>query len=597
MPNPQAESAHLLEARRIAEQRASGERVRITPLPKDAQVLHVLGVDYVHTVTDEGGDLYLTTAGFAHAEQLQPQNWYDLDWFRTHREILEGTGAVYATPTKPVRGESLALLVKFNRVGERVPIDTRVIENLLSCEFNGPFEEFAMVEELRHSRRGSPALRVQTQVPLAIYVPPDRMQPSQTQRFQWRVAQKVAKHPGIAIDILREYIMVYAWLPGIDAHEAQTMGLISEQGARVLNERATAEVRAKGFSVLDMKPEHLIVQLAGPERLVASNGQVHYGLVDFELLERTPEYEREVREGRRQEYQRRKRELLDGSGGGAPASLPANLHAAEIQGVRYVYGRTESTGGALWVVGRDPELFDYFLPERWRTTPQIRLLETHETYLTRSRDNIPLVWKISRVGERPEVATLGTEGFRLLAHGFSSPFEEVAMARWLRRRGIPTILPRAIYRTGHRSQLKESLFDLSRYRRHAEMRTPDGAPILETRRSYITIWDHWNGPDPLADDEDTSVFRSLDAAQAVERGRLAGSEAAALVAQFKERLDDLGVEALRLVPAHLLVSIGPDDKLLRDACGRFAARLCNFQYLCWAGSSKKAQTAPRKEAV
>ena len=61
---------------------------------------------------------------------------------------------VYAVPTKPMRGESLALVVKFSRVGERVPIDTQLIENVLCCEFNGPFEEFALVEELRHSRRG-----------------------------------------------------------------------------------------------------------------------------------------------------------------------------------------------------------------------------------------------------------------------------------------------------------------------------------------------------------------------------------------------------------------------------------------------------------
>ena len=33
-------------------------------------------------------------------------------------------------------------------------------------------------------------------------------------------------------------------------------------------------------------------------------------------------------------------------------------------GVDYVYGEVESTGGALWVVGRDPVLFDYFLPEK-----------------------------------------------------------------------------------------------------------------------------------------------------------------------------------------------------------------------------------------
>jgi hypothetical protein len=29
-------------------------------------------------------------------------------------------------------------------------------------------------------------------------------------------------------------------------------------------------------------------------------------------------------------------------------------------GVDYIYGRAESTGGILWVVGKDPDLFNYF---------------------------------------------------------------------------------------------------------------------------------------------------------------------------------------------------------------------------------------------
>ena len=52
-----------------------------------------------------------------------------------------------------------------------------------------------------------------------------------------------------------------------------------------------------------------------------------------------------------------------------PADFPEHLHAMRIFGVDYVYGDTASTGGKLWVVGHDPLLFDYFLPERWRRTP------------------------------------------------------------------------------------------------------------------------------------------------------------------------------------------------------------------------------------
>jgi hypothetical protein len=570
-------------AREVAEKRASGAQVNIRDLPADAQMVHVLGVDYVHTVTENGGDLYLTGEGFAHAEQLQPDNWYDLKWFRAHREVLEGTGAVYASPTKPINGESLALVVKFSRVGQRVPIDTQLIRDLLSCEFNGPFEEFALVEELRHSRRGPEGLQFTIQTPLAIYVPPDKWQPSQTGRFQWRIANKVAKHPGLAIDILRDYIMVYRWLPGIDACQAEDMGWLAHDDVVGLNERAIDEISAKGYSVLDMKPNHVIVDAADRDHLVTRDGVIQWGLIDFELMERTPEFEREIMDGKRRLYQRRLQELADVSEDlEAPvAAIPEHLEAARVLGIDYLYGHVESTGGVLWVAGNDPALFDFFLPERWRTTPQIRLFENHETYLTTSKDNIRLVWKVSRVGEHPESAALGPSGFRLLAHGFNSPFEEVALARWLRRNGVKTILARAIYRTGHRSQLKESLFDTSRYLSHGELRSPDDGPILETGRNYVTIWDQWDGPIVTSEDEDAPVYRSINLAQAAHRKLLNLGESEALTDRLIARLAELGIDVLQVRPENLLLSIGPDGSLMRDENGDLDYRLCNFQFLRW----------------
>jgi hypothetical protein len=570
-------------AREVAEVRASGARLRIRDLPPGAQLVNVMGVDYIHTQTENGGDLYLTSEGFAHAEHLQPDNWYDLAWFRKHREVLEGTGAVYASPSKPIDGECLVLVVKFSRVGQRVPIETKVIRDLLSCEFNGPFEEFALVEELRHSRRGPEGLSVKTQIPLAIYVPPDEWQPSQTGRFQWRIANKVAKHPGIAIDILRDYIMVYGWLPGIDVCEAEEIGWLTHDEVRALNQRAIDEAAIKGFQVLDMKPVHVIVQAADRDQLVKHGDQVQYGMVDFELLERTPEYEREILKGRHRWYQRRRREMkLTVDGGDSEAkALPDHLRPARIFGVDYLYGHCESTAGVLWVVGRDPDLFDYYLPERWRTTAQVRLFENHETYLTTSKDSVRLVWKVSRVGEYPEVAAYGPEGFGLLAHGFNSPFEEVGLAYWLRRHGVRTILPRAIYRTGHHSQIKESLFDPSRYQSHADLQSPDGEPILETGRNYVTIWDQWDGPVHLDDETEATVYRSINAADAVDRELLEAEDADELVRSVSSRFGDLGVEAARLLPEHLLLSIGPDHELVRKDDGTPDFRLCNVQFLRW----------------
>jgi hypothetical protein len=48
---------------------------------------------------------------------------------------------------------------------------------------------------------------------------------------------------------------------------------------------------------------------------------------------------------------------------------------------------------------------------------------------------------------------------------------------------------------------------------------------------------------------------------------------------FRERLLAVGVEALNLVPAHLLVTRGDDGRLRRDGSGAFTARLCNFEFL------------------
>jgi hypothetical protein len=548
--------------------------------------VHILGVDYVHAVTREGGDLYLTEEGLSKERHLRPENWYERQWFRTHREVLRGTGAVYVVPTRPVDGESLGLVVKFNRAGEQVPIQTKAIRDLLECEFNGPFEEFALVEDLRRRGRRRARRRILTQVPLAIYVPPDKTQPSQSGRFQWRIDRAIARHPGVALDILRDYIMVYSWLPGVDASEAGEMGLLSGSQIRALTAEATEELRQAGFTVLDMKDAHVIVRLASAHELETRSGRVAYGVVDYELMERTAEYEREVQEGRRRRYLRRRRRVWSTKrAASSPRTpLPAHLDSTRILGVDYICGRTESTGGVLWVLGSDPRVFDLFLPERWRTTPQLPLPPSRETWSTESKDHIHLVWKVSSVGERPEIATHGAAGFRLLAYGVNSPFEEVALAQWLHRRGVPTVLPLAIYRTGHHSLLHDWPYDTSRYRSHEALRMPDGAPVLEMRRNYITLWEQWHGPERRADQGDRPSYSPLDAARAVTEGWTTEGEASELVGDFRTRLLAAGVEALNLQAAHLLVTRGEDGALVRDESGALAARLCNLEFLRGLGS-------------
>ena len=153
------------------------------------------------------------------------------------------------------------------------------------------------------------------------------------------------------------------------------------------------------------------------------------------------------------------------------------------------------------------------------------------------------------------------------------------MAHWLNRQGVSTVLPLAVYRTGHHSLLHDWPYDTSRYRSHENLRMPDGTPVLEMRRNYITLWEQWHGPDPRADEGAPSPYSPLDADRAVAEGWATADEASELVRDFRTRLLAAGVEDLNLLAAHLLVARGEDGALRREESGAIAARLCNFEFL------------------
>src|SRR5512141_1089726 len=91
-------------------------------------LVNVLGVVYLHTKTEDGGDLYLTRFAEPYQEHLNISNWYEEEWFLQKRVRLLGTSSVYRVPTRPVKGESLELVVKNCRVGEDVPLNTHTLE-------------------------------------------------------------------------------------------------------------------------------------------------------------------------------------------------------------------------------------------------------------------------------------------------------------------------------------------------------------------------------------------------------------------------------------------------------------------------------------
>jgi hypothetical protein len=541
--------------------------------------MSLLGVDYVRLGTADGGELYLTRFGWPFWRQLMPENWYAPEWFEAKRERLEGTSTVYRVPTRPVNGRALNLVVKWSRVGEVVPLDTLTVNQFIHAEFNSPFEEFSLLMELRKGDAGPAGIRIRTQRPLAIYVPSERLQLWQTGRSEDRIRAVIARHPGVEIDILRQYVVVFGWIKGRDAVEtAAQFGLEGRQRGEFLAHTTSLvihELAQKGYQVIDMKPAHIILRPRADRSLLRErNGQFAYALVDYELLERTPEHARTVRTVNRRFYLAHMARRFDAAAAGP---LPAHLHATQILGVDYVFGRAESTGGLLWVVGRDPALFNYFLPERWRRTAKRKLSSRNQIFHTRTKDDINLVWKVSRLGEPPWVNNPEADDEAAKQYGFNSPFEEFAFALDLDRRGVRTVYPRAIYMTGRAVERARVAADPRRYAELAELRTPDGEPAVRDNHDYITIWGFWNGPDEVLAAEDGQFLSGLNARHACASGLITDRTLRQLQSNLAFRLARCGFADLNPKPDHLLISFDPAKKLVMDDSGKPEVRLCNFE--------------------
>lgn len=536
-----------------------------------------MGVDYARFQTADGGDLYLTRYGMGRWEQLLPENWFAQAWFEASRRRLAGTSTVYHTRTKPVRGRAVELVVKYNRVGEDIPGAAEGHTPFLGADFNSPFEEFALLMELRQGRHGPPQVRIRAQRPLAIYLPAGRLQLWQTGRSESRIAAKLARHPGVELDIQRQYVLLFEWIDGLDLVEtADRLKLqtpMREEFMARHTSLAVHELEQKGWQILDMKAAHVIVRLTARGRLLRDrSGQVAYAVVDYELLQRTPVREAEVRRTHRKHYLEHIARRFDPDLRGAP---PPHLRPAALLGVDYLTGQAGSTGGRLWVTGYDPDLFNYFLPERWRRTPREQLSLHHQVFKTHTKDDIWLVWKVSRLGERPRPPLDGPRLKAVVDHGFNSPFEEVAHALALRRAGVPVAQPRAIYRTGQPADPPRPAADPRRYVSLAGLTAPDGQPALLPGYEYITIWGFWNGPDETLAALDGRFYRGMDLKRATLAGLISAPDPFLARAALQLRL--AGFEDLNLKPDHVMVSLDPDNRLVLDAAGNPELRHCNFE--------------------
>ena len=536
-------------------------------LPASCSAISLLGVDYFRLKTADGGELYLTRFGAPFWKNLLPENWYAREWFEAKRERLEGTSTVYKVPTRPIHGRVLNLVVKWSRVGESVPLDTFTVNKFIHAEFNSPFEEFSLLMEMRRGEIGPAAIRIRTQFPLAIYVPSERLQLWQTGRSEDKIRAKVARHPDVEIDILRQYVVLFGWIKGADAVEtADQFGLKNGARAEFLA-RVTSlvmhELWQKGYRVVDMKPQHVILRPQPDRRLLRDhNDQFAYALVDYELLERTREHELAVRSANRQLYLKHMAHRFDTS---AAKPLPAHLRATTLLGVDYIFGRAESTGGLLWVAGKDPDLFNYFLPERWRRTPKHKLSARNQVFYTRTKDDINLVWKVSRMGESPWLnrAAGSQDTSAAQVNGFNSPFEEFAFALELGAHGVRTVYPRAIYMTGRQRGADRKITDGRHYAALADCLTPDGQPVVRKEYDYITVWGFWNGPDELLAAQDGKFYQAVNVQRAFQTKLISRQMMVELTETMAARLARCGFEDLNLKADHLLISFNPARQLVR----------------------------------
>ncbi len=551
--------------------------------------VRVFGVDYAHIKPPEGGDLYLTRYGWPHLAQLLPAHWYLDRWYAQAGQRLPGsTGHAYRVLTRPTGGRPADLVVKFSRVAQDLPLtvatsfpDTVPPEVLASARFNSPWEEFGLVMELR---RGSPspgAVRILTQHPLAIYAPPEEYALWQLGRSEGCFLQHdrlLAEDQGstgraIELDIRRIYVVLYQWIKGMDAEAWFAAGDLDEGEFRGFTPRVIGELKECGFRVLDNKPKHFILRKRQRDGRIMRDreGRALHALVDFELLQRTPEHHQQFKIRQRRKYW----DLLHHQDEPAPAQLPAHLKLAKVFGVSYVTG-TGPDGGRLWVVGQDPELWDYFSPERWLRTPRLKLSLMNEVYRTRSRDNIQVVYRRSRVGTRPRVDPLLSRGRLIREYGFNSPFEEIAIARLLHQMGVSTTHPRAIYRTGHPTTTAAYLRDDRRFADHADLQTPgpDPEPILSRQHDYYTVWDYFRSADPQHGAGWPDARAATDLGRARDDGLLSQREYAELIEQTGRRLRRIGLTDAALSDHECLVSLGKDGTVCRSPDGEVEISLC-----------------------
>ncbi|MDP7180047.1 MAG: hypothetical protein QF824_02160 [Candidatus Woesearchaeota archaeon] len=547
-----------------------GIQEHIDRLPSNSRLIRILGVHYLHAEIegDEDnttGDLYLTRYGVRDLLPLLPGNWYTKEWWQQNRVdlavkngIQRATGSVFKIRTKEVDGRSLELVVKNNRVGQELPGGTYTNEDILTAEFNSPLSEFALLESLKTLGREDV---IGTQEPLAIFSPSRRLPRWQIGRDSWRVDRALHALPDQDIEIDRRYVTVFSWVEGIDLLEALQLGYVSEDEMNSVNDASYVALKDLGYVSADHKPANLVVHPLGRKELERdSSGNPRLIFIDSELLRPDPELIEDMRRTKRRQYFQRQSHRDEETA----TVFPLNIRQSNVLGVDYVYGKLEIFDGELWVVGNDPDLFEYFLPEKWMISPRAKLSTSRDIYMTRTTDGINLVWKTSNVGKFPSEEPLSERDLLLNGHGYNSPFEEVAISEELRMMGLPTVNMRAIYRTSLSGGLDEESFDTSRFESHGGIYGPFGEPVLKPGYRYITFWGVTTDSEEGMGMTDEDYHGGLNLTHALRNGVVDVDTYRACVEKEERKLRECGYLDLNVRGGNYLLSYDADGNVIND---------------------------------
>lgn len=267
---------------------------------------HAYGVDYAAVQTKEGGDLFVTRWGWSWLGYLRPEAWHGKQLRSGEAERLsDSSGTVYRIHARGLRpGSCRDLVIKHSRMAQQVDllvppelVDWYPPDLLEHTEFNDPFEEFGLVFALRHT---ASVRALRTKCPLGIYCPPGTRRGWQLGRRDWVMARKAARLrqaqqtrsdlPTLELEAERDYILVYAWLPGESAASLLRSGELTAPELTELVRYVNRDLLDRGFYVLDTNPAHIILRRSrATGRIVQRpSGEPVYALVDFELLVRAP---------------------------------------------------------------------------------------------------------------------------------------------------------------------------------------------------------------------------------------------------------------------------------------------------------------------